>query len=201
MAPWKKEPFKTETICPGGLPPVTVQRSRRKTIALSITRGLQVLVKAPVNMPRAAVEEFVERHRGWLEGHLRLQQEHNENAVKHRMSPEQLAELTQRARRLAVDRVAYYGRVMGLAPEGVRITQAKTRWGSCSGKNRLCFSLRIALLPPEAADYIVVHELAHLREKNHGPRFYAVVAACMPDYRERIVTLRRAERELGVWGA
>ncbi|MCI2036067.1 MAG: M48 family metallopeptidase, partial [Oscillospiraceae bacterium] len=68
----------------------------------------------------------------------------------------------------------------------------------CSGKDRLCFSYRIALLPQEAVDYIVVHELAHIRRKDHSPRFYAEVAAILPDYKRRVALLRQTERELGL---
>ena len=112
--------------------------------------------------------------------------------------PEQAAEAPedylQALRRLAAEvipqRVAVYSAVMGLTPAGVRITDAKKRFGSCSGQNRLCFSWRLMQYPPEAVDYVVVHELAHIRHHNHSPAFYALVARYMPDYRERQALLR-----------
>ena len=79
---------------------------------------------------------------------------------------------------------------MGLTPAGISITGAEKRFGSCSGKNRLCFSWRLMLYPPEAVDYVVVHELAHIRHKNHGRDFYALVASILPDYRQREALLR-----------
>ena len=80
---------------------------------------------------------------------------------------------------------------MGLTPAGVRITGAQKRFGSCSGQNRLCFSWRLMLYPPEAIDYVVVHELAHIHHHNHGPAFYALVEQYMPDYRQRQALLRQ----------
>ena len=71
------------------------------------------------------------------------------------------------------------------SPTGVKITAARTRYGSCSGKNSLCFSCFLADFPPQAVEAVVVHELCHIKEKNHGPRFYALLEGFLPDYRAR----------------
>lgn len=91
-------------------------------------------------------------------------------------------------------RVEYYSEKMGLYPASVKITSAATRFGSCSGKNSICFSYRLMLYPPEAVDYVVVHELAHIKEKNHSARFYALVERYMPDYREREKLLKKTPK-------
>ena len=85
---------------------------------------------------------------------------------------------------------------MQAEPEGIKITSAKTRWGSCIAKNSLCFSWRLMLLPDDIIDYIVVHELAHIRVKNHQKQFYDEVRRYMPDYRERELRLKKIQREL-----
>lgn len=177
-------------------PDAEVRRSRRRTVCLSITDGLRLLVKAPLSMTDAEISAFLGQHRRWIEKHLLLRKEQMEKAPV--FSPERIAALREQAARFAGERVPRRAAEMGVVPAGVRITSAATRWGSCSGKNRLCFSYRIALLPPEAAEYIVVHELAHIRVKNHGPAFYAEVARYLPDYRRRIALLRQAQRELGL---
>ena len=74
---------------------------------------------------------------------------------------------------------------MGVEPTGIKITAARTRYGSCSGKNSLCFSCFLMNCPEEAIDLVVVHELCHIRVKNHGPQFYALLAQVLPDYRQR----------------
>ncbi len=176
--------------------PVEVQRSRRRTLAVSVERDLRVLVRAPLDLPDAAVEAFLAKHRRWIERHLALQAEADARARS--FTEEEIVSLKDRAGRLLQRRVPYYAARMGVAPAGVKVTNAASRWGSCSAKNRLCFSFRVALLPPEAADYVVVHELAHIRQKNHGPRFYAEIAKILPDYKQRVALLKRAARELGL---
>ena len=74
---------------------------------------------------------------------------------------------------------------MGVTPTGFRVTAAKHRYGSCSGKNSLCFSCFLMRCPEASIDLVVVHELCHIKEKNHGPRFYALLEEVLPDWRER----------------
>lgn len=81
-------------------------------------------------------------------------------------------------------------RADGLCPTQVRITGARTRFGSCSSQGHICFSWRLMQYPPEAIDYVVVHELAHLRYMNHGAEFYALIARYLPDWKARRTLLR-----------
>ena len=176
--------------------PVEIRKSKRRTISLTVTKDLGVLVKAPLSMPNRAIEAFLAKHRAWIEKHIILQKEQNEKAPA--FSREQIELMKNQALLSVAEKVRNYSAAMGVVPAGLKITSAVTRWGSCSGRNRLCFSYRIVLLPHEAVDYIEVHELAHIREKNHGAGFYAEVAKIMPDYRRRIALLKQAQRKLGL---
>jgi hypothetical protein len=80
--------------------------------------------------------------------------------------------------------IEVYARREGFAPTAVRITSARTRWGSCSGKGSLNFSYRLALTPPACIEYVVVHELVHTRIPNHSRQFWAEVARILPSYRQ-----------------
>lgn len=80
------------------------------------------------------------------------------------------------------ERVAHFSRLHQLAPGGVRITRAQSRWGSCSADNRLAFTFRLILATPAAIDYVVIHELMHIREKNHSSKFWRQVVEAMPQY-------------------
>lgn len=91
----------------------------------------------------------------------------------------------QRAREIFTERVAHYGRQLGLEPSGIRISSARTRYGSCSPDNSLSFSYRLVMAPYSVIDYIIIHELAHIRIKNHSKRFWEYVGKLMPDYKER----------------
>ena len=96
------------------------------------------------------------------------------------------------ARALVAARVGYYNTFYGLSVGKVYIKNTKSRWASCSQLGNLNFNYKIVLLPPAVADYLVVHELCHLAEFNHGPTFWALVAQACPNYRE----LRRQLREI-----
>ena len=97
------------------------------------------------------------------------------------------------------ERIGYYAKKMGVSPASVRVNSAKIRWGSCSAKKNINFSWRLALADDDAIDYVVVHELSHLIEMNHSTRFWAIVAAVMPDYAKHNVRLKvlneRLQRE------
>ena len=75
-------------------------------------------------------------------------------------------------------------------PSAVKITAARTRYGSCSARNSICFSCFLMDCPEEAIDLVVVHELVHIRYKNHGPQFYQLLADVLPDWKERKKLLR-----------
>ena len=90
----------------------------------------------------------------------------------------------KKARDFIHQRVDYFSRMLKLQPENIRITSAESRWGSCSGDNNLAFSFRLIMAPPVVIDYVIVHELMHIKEKNHSPKFWLHVEAVMPEYRK-----------------
>ena len=94
------------------------------------------------------------------------------------------------ARLLVEERIARFNPLYHLSYNALRIKNQKTRWASCSKKGNLNFSFRIVFLPPELADYLVVHELCHLRELNHSPAFWSLVAVAFPHYRDLCRALR-----------
>ena len=89
------------------------------------------------------------------------------------------------AKNIIKKKVAEYAEYMNVTPASVKITDAKTRWGSCSGTHRINFSWRLIMTDNDTIDYIVVHELAHIWEHNHSQNFWQVVESVLPDYRER----------------
>jgi len=95
-------------------------------------------------------------------------------------------------------RVEYYAGLMKMTPAAVKISGAKTRWGSCSGKKSLNFSWRLVMADDSVIDYVVVHELAHIAEMNHSARFWAIVAKILPDYKARQQRLKELQRRLYV---
>jgi len=90
--------------------------------------------------------------------------------------------LQSEARTLFRERLAIYETRLGVAHRALRLSSAKTRWGSCSADGHILLNWRLIHFPLSSIDYVVAHELAHLKEMNHGPRFWATVAAILPDF-------------------
>ncbi|HVU75516.1 MAG TPA: M48 family metallopeptidase [Candidatus Paceibacterota bacterium] len=100
----------------------------------------------------------------------------------------------ENARRLVHERIRHFNQVYGFSVGKIFIKNHKSRWGSCSEKGNLNFNYKIAFLPAELVDYIVVHELCHLKEFNHSPQFWSLVGETIPDHRRRRSALRTLER-------
>ena len=89
------------------------------------------------------------------------------------------------------ERIGHYSHRLDLFPKGIKITSAKYRWGSCSRDNRLCFSWRIIMASLSIIDYVLIHELIHIKEKNHSRRFWNELESIIPDYREHRLWLKK----------
>ena len=160
-----------------------VIRSDRRTVALEVTREGRVLVRAPRRMTQKDIDSFVAKHQDWLNTHLAKQK--TWQAAHPEPTKQEQQAMLERAKAILPEKVDHYAKSMGLQPSGITITGARTRFGSCSPKNRLCFSWRLMAYPEEAIDYVVVHELAHIVHRNHGPEFHALVERILPDHRKR----------------
>ena len=102
------------------------------------------------------------------------------------------------AKAVLTEKANMFSAIMGVSPSVIRITGAKTRWGSCSSKKSINFSWRLIMANDDIIDYVVVHELAHLKEMNHSPRFWAVVESVLPDYNNRRRMLKDLQKRLCV---
>ena len=89
----------------------------------------------------------------------------------------------KQARAVLTERVEFFAHEHGFTVKKIRISSARTRWGSCSTKGTLSFTWRLVMAPLEVIDYVVVHELCHLQELNHSQSFWARVEAILPGYR------------------
>lgn len=163
-------------------------RSNRRTIAIQVTRDARVVVRARFAQARRDIRRFVRESPGMVESHLARQRARADAYPE--PTPAEEERLRALAKAVLPGKVAHWAAVMGVQPTGVKITAARTRFGSCSAKNSLCFSLRLMHYPDECVDYVVVHELAHIRHKNHSRAFYQEVARYLPDYAAREAKLR-----------
>ena len=100
------------------------------------------------------------------------------------MSRRDYLKYKEHARQLAKSRIAYYNKLYRFKVGRIAIKNTKSRWGSCSKKGNLNFNYKIVLLPAALADYVVVHELCHLGEFSHSPKFWKLVAMAIPNWKE-----------------
>lgn len=161
--------------------------SRRKTIAIQVSEEAKVTVRAPLRTSSKYILNFVESKYEWIINSIKKQ---DHRAQLYNLSAEEIKGLMLSAKTVIPKRVEYYSKLMGLTPTAVKINSAKTRFGSCSGKNSLNFSVYLMLFPQEAIDYVVVHELAHIKHHNHSKEFYRLIEEFMPDYKTRAAMLK-----------
>jgi hypothetical protein len=159
---------------------VEVRRSRRvKRWSVTVPWGEPVTLTAPASMSDAEIERVIEANLEWIE------QERKKQRRRLRLDPRTVSE--EEARRAARELVAMVADeeadALGVAIERITIRDQRTRWGSCSTTGALSFNWRLAIAPFAVLDYVVVHELCHLREHNHSARFWKLVEARRPDYR------------------
>ena len=159
-----------------------IVRSKRKTVAIEINRQKGVILRLPLRFPEKKAGEIISAHKQWI---VKKLNEKKNTPVKIEYSEEQKKILKQKAKEVILPLVLKYSEIMGLYPTAVKINFAKTRFGSCSGKNSLNFSVYLLEHGEEAIEYVVVHELAHIVHKNHSKDFYKLVEQYLPDYKNR----------------
>jgi predicted metal-dependent hydrolase len=162
--------------------------SDRRTLSLNV-KGGALIVRAPRGAKRRDIEKLIADHTDWIEKHLAKREKRIEKESA--LSEGDVRALKKNAKKVLSAKTEYYASIMGLKYGRITITSAKTRFGSCSSKGNISFSYRLMLYPEAAQDYVVVHELAHLVEMNHSPRFYAIVARYLPDYKQRAALLKK----------
>jgi len=103
----------------------------------------------------------------------------------------------ERARAVLAERTTYWAGVLGVRPARIYIREQKSRWGSCSSRGNVSYNWRVVMAPPEVVDYLVIHELCHLRAPNHSAAFWGLVAQADPLYKEHRKWLRGHAELLG----
>lgn len=166
----------------------TVSRHhRRKRLVISVNPMGQVNVKAGAFTTDRTIEEYVNKNLKWIE----TQKEYFANKYHHRITVSK-NDVPLIKKQLFAEMKAItekYAQIMEVHPKHVKITSAEKRWGSCGADKAICYSYRCAFLSQRCKEYIVVHELSHIKELNHSKDFYNVVKKYMPEYKE-------AEKEL-----
>ena len=167
---------------------IEIIRSKRKTIAIEITKELKVLVRAPFRMLDIDIKRFINEKSSWIEKHLivmkekiKMIEQQEDKAIK--LTVDEIRQLAEQALTIIPERVAHYAQIMNVTIGKISIRNQVSRWGSCSSKGNLNFNCLLMLMPPDVIDYVVVHELCHRKEMNHSPKFWTEVAQVLPNYK------------------
>ncbi|MES2088260.1 MAG: SprT family zinc-dependent metalloprotease [Patescibacteria group bacterium] len=176
-------------------PPYILKRnSRSRNLRISVRAGGEVLVSAPLFVSDVRIEQFLKDRSSWIEKYV---EKYKKIPKVHRLTASQEKKLfvlhKARAYELAKEKVENFNRYFGFPVGKIMIRNSKTRWGSCSSKRTLSFNYKIAFLPEHLADYLVVHELCHLKEANHRKTFWALMAQKIPEYKMHRRELRGFE--------
>ena len=171
-------------------------RTKRKTLALYVRQDGRVEVRAPLRTSKAYIDGFVEQKQDWITStRSKLSARHTAKEVIELTAQEE-AQCKKQAKVLFQQKCQLFAGQMGLRHGEVKVNSAKTRWGSCNRKGDINFTYRLLFAPEELIDYVVVHELAHIKEMNHSADFWVIVRQTMPDYQARRKKLREFQHQV-----
>ena len=153
--------------------------TRARAMRLTVHPDGAVVVTAPNFFGLHAIERFLAQHSEWV----RRKVDATKGRRVIRIARSDIPILKRRALTLARERCEYFAKLYGVRFGKISIRAQKSRWGSCSHTGNLSFNYRIAALPPELRDYIIVHEICHLLELNHSKKFWAQVARAIPTHK------------------
>lgn len=157
------------------------QRARR--VRLAVYCDGSVVVTSPVGVQQSIIEKFIVDKTQWILDKIRFFKSIDSKAVRI-FSRTDYVKNKDKALALVSERVEFYNKIYNFSYNKIHIKNHKTRWGSCSSRQNLNLNYKILFLNPKLRDYIIVHEMCHLKEFNHSKKFWALVEKVMPDYLE-----------------
>lgn len=199
---------------------VEIIRSNRKTLSLMVKSDQKVLIRAPYRTKEEEILRFLAKHETWIERRVaelgqisldlsdgaKLKLFGNEYRIErgltalgnnilylpvHDRMKKLVALLKQYSKQVMTSLTEHVSHTTGLCYSQLKISSARSRWGSCNKTGGLSYSFRIAFLPLDLIEYIVVHELCHTKHFNHSVRFWKEVEWIIPDYRNKRKTLKK----------
>ena len=164
---------------------VRSKRARRIRITLLPFKGIRVTI--PNGIAKYEAKKFLESKQDWVSKKLVLIREQENEIIKAQKSRTEFDE--EQAREHLYDRLLSLSKSNNLKFNRVTFRKQKTRWGSCSSANNLSINLKLYKLPQELQDYVLMHELVHIKIKNHSKQFWRELERLLP-------TARKLDKEL-----
>lgn len=179
-------------------------RSHRRTLALEVHRDGSVIVRAPIFTLNFQITRYLKKMQSWIEKHQEKFQKVRERSERlpsphprpSSFTQAAIAQYKKQARERFTERLDYYAQQYGLTYKKLRLSSARTRWGSCSRQKSINLNWRLILAPAEVLDYVIAHELTHTLHMNHSKKFWAQVETMMPSHKIHKKWLRDFGRTL-----
>jgi predicted metal-dependent hydrolase len=154
---------------------------------MQLNRSGELVVRAPLYMPQFVIDRFVRQHEGWIAKQKKVRSQPQPELMAHFASKNELEKYIK-------EQVEHFAQITNLHPSNIRFRSVKTYWGSCSPQGVISFNYHLIHTPQEAVDYVIVHELCHLKYRGHGKRFWQLVERHFPRANEMRRVLRQIPR-------
>ncbi len=174
----------------------TIRKSKRaRRMRLAVYCNGAIVLTTPFDLKESIAEKFVREKFQWLLSKLSSFKQFEDKAIV-RYSHKDYLKYKEEAYGLVKNRINYFSKIYKFKYNKINIKNQKTRWGSCSKKGNLNFNYKITLLPSLISDYLIVHELCHLKEFNHSKGFWKLVEKTIPNYKSIRGELKKAWKRL-----
>lgn len=171
--------------------PYTIRISdRAKRLRVAVYLDGDVVVTQPKYTTKTHLRKFIESKKYWIMSKLEQNNSVTNTDLKD-TSLEHFANNKSHAFNLVTVKAAHWATILGCEYGEIRIKQLKSRWGSCNSKGDLTFNYRIVFLIDQLQDYVVVHELCHIKQPNHSKKFWSLVQQTLPNYEQLRSTVKR----------
>lgn len=164
------------------------ERAHRMRVAVYVDGD--VVVTKPIGTTTEKLKKFVEAKKHWI---LKKLEANATTAITElqESSPEHFSDHENDAYKLVTEKVVEWNKILNYKYNDIAVKPLKSRWGSCSHNGSLSFNYKIIFLPEALQDYVIVHELCHLKQPNHSPKFWNLVANVLPGYSELKKRIRK----------
>lgn len=162
-----------------------ITKSKRKSISIKVTDDGLVVVRAPKRVSEAYINSFIKKSSKWIDKKLEAVGVQNTKLKEYKFSKNEISRLKKKAKLVIKTRLDEISEQIGIEYNNFRLSGAKKRWGSCSSKKTISINWRLIFAPPDIIDYVITHELAHLKHMNHSKRFWKLVETYIPNYKDK----------------
>lgn len=167
--------------------------SQRKSLAISISNKGEVIVKAPKFIKERQIEIFLNQNMNWIERKRKEALKDLEKSHKLIINSKQKVEYKKEARKIFLEKLERISKEIDIKYQSFRLSSAKKRWGSCNSRGKINLNWRLILTKHELIDYVILHELAHVKHLNHSKNFWDFVKKYDPNYKQKKKELKKYE--------